>query len=86
VTTLKHEVLDKFLYEKLLVIQERPWFANMANFKASGPIPEDFDWHQRKKFFKDVSHCMWDDPYLFKIGADNLLRICVTREKAKNII
>ena len=29
---------------------------------------------------------MWDDPYLFKIGADNLLRKCVTNSEAKNIL
>nr|GFA89885.1 reverse transcriptase domain-containing protein [Tanacetum cinerariifolium] len=26
--------------------------------------------HQKKKFFKDVKHYFWDEPYLFKIYAD----------------
>jgi len=43
VTTLEPEVLAEFPDEKLLAIQERPWFADMTNFKAAGDIPEHFD-------------------------------------------
>jgi len=67
VTALESEVIYEFPDEKLLAIQERPWFADLANFKAAGVVPEDFGWDQKKKFFKDVNHYVWDDPYLFKI-------------------
>ncbi|XP_025981874.1 uncharacterized protein [Glycine max] len=60
-------------------------FADMANFKAAGIIPKDLSWHQRKKFFHNTRHYIWDDPHLFKVGADNLLRRCVTSEEAKVI-
>ena len=83
VTALESEVIDEFPDEKLLAIQERPWFTDMANFKAVGVVPEDFGWHQKKNFFKDANHYVWDDPYLFKIGAGNLIRRCVTRDEAK---
>jgi len=43
VTTLEPEVLAEFPDEKLLAIQEGPWFADMTNFKAAGDIPEHFD-------------------------------------------
>ena len=29
---------------------------------------------------------MWDDPHLFRAGADNLLRRCVTKEEARSIL
>ena len=86
VTALESEIIDVFPDEKLLAIQERLWFANMVNFKSTGVVPEDFGWHQKKKFFKDVNRCVWDDPYLFKVGADNLIRRCVTRDEDKNIL
>jgi len=85
-TSRETEVVDEFPDEKLLVIQERPWFADMANFKASGIIPETMDWQQRKKLLKDVNQYIWDDPYLFKIGANNLLRRCVTSKEARSIL
>nr|KYP31458.1 Pro-Pol polyprotein [Cajanus cajan] len=34
----------------------------------------------------DAKLYVWDDPHLFKIGADNLLRRCVTKEEAKDIL
>jgi len=48
----------------------------MVNFKASGAIPENLDWHQRKKILKDVNHYVWVDPQLFKTGVDNLFKVC----------
>ena len=58
----------------------------MANYKATGIIPEEFDWNQKKKFLHDSRFYVWDDPHLFKVGVDNLLRICVTKEEARNIL
>jgi len=43
VTERKTEVLDEFPHEKLMIIHERPWFADMANFKATGITLEDMD-------------------------------------------
>ena len=80
VTARESEVIDEFPDEKLLVVQERPWFA--SNFKAAGIIPETMDWQQRRKFLKDSNQYVWDDPYLFKMGADNLLKRCVTSKEA----
>jgi len=86
VTRNEPEVREEFPDEKLFAINERPWFADMANYKATEFIPEDFTWQQRKKFLHDVNHYVWDEPYLFKIGVDNLLRRCVDNEEAKKIL
>jgi len=50
VTRNEPEVLEEFPDEKLLAIKERPWFADMVNYKATEFIPEDYTWQQRKKF------------------------------------
>ena len=86
VTAKEAEVKDQFPDESLFLISERPWFADMANFKAAGIIAKDFNWQQRKKFLHDARFYIWDDPHLFKIGADNLIRRCVTQEEAKSIL
>jgi len=38
------------------------------------------------KFFKDANHYLWDDPYLFKVSTDGLIRRCVAREEANSIM
>jgi len=79
VTNLEVELPAEFPDEKTLVIQERLWFVDMTNFKVARSIPEDMDWYQKRKFLKDASHYIWDDPHLFNISVDNLLRRCVTK-------
>jgi len=44
VTSKEAEIKDKFPDESLFLIAERPWFADMANFKATGVIPKDLNW------------------------------------------
>nr|GEV24234.1 putative reverse transcriptase domain-containing protein [Tanacetum cinerariifolium] len=41
---------------------------------------------QKKKFFKDVKHYFWDDCYLFKICADQVIRRCVHSQEAVDIL
>ena len=86
VTKEEPEVRDEFPDEFLLQVTTRPWFADMANYKATGVIPEEYTWNQRKKFLHDARFYVWDDPHLFKAGADNVLRRCVTKEEARSIL
>ncbi|GJS45927.1 reverse transcriptase domain-containing protein [Tanacetum coccineum] len=41
---------------------------------------------QKKKFFKDIRHYFWDDPYLFRICADQIIRRCVDGQEAVDIL
>nr|GFC13480.1 reverse transcriptase domain-containing protein [Tanacetum cinerariifolium] len=41
---------------------------------------------QKSKFFKDVKHNFWDDPYLFKNCADQVIRRCVSGQEAIEIL
>nr|GFA42851.1 hypothetical protein [Tanacetum cinerariifolium] len=41
---------------------------------------------QKKKFFKDVKHYFWDDPFLFEICADQVIRRCFHGQEAVDII
>nr|GEW03489.1 reverse transcriptase domain-containing protein [Tanacetum cinerariifolium] len=41
---------------------------------------------QKKKLFKDVKYYFWDEPYLFKICADQVIRQCVHSQEAVDIL
>ncbi|GJU02443.1 reverse transcriptase domain-containing protein [Tanacetum coccineum] len=42
---------------------------------------------QKNKFFKDVKHYFWDDPFLFKICADQVIGgVCGTAKKLSDIL
>ncbi|GKD35534.1 reverse transcriptase domain-containing protein [Tanacetum coccineum] len=63
-----------------------PWFADIENYHARNFVVKGMSSQQKKKFFKDVRHYFWDDPYLFKIGADQVIRRCVYGQEAVDII
>nr|GEU67867.1 reverse transcriptase domain-containing protein [Tanacetum cinerariifolium] len=63
-----------------------PWFADFANFYAGNFIVKGMSSQQKKKFFKDIKHYFWDDPYLFWIYADQIIRRCVHGQEAYDIL
>ncbi|GJS87073.1 reverse transcriptase domain-containing protein [Tanacetum coccineum] len=78
----KKEINETFPLETLRMItfhgdSSTPWFADIANYHAGNFVVKGMSSQQKKKFFKDVKHYFWDDPYLFRIGADQVIRRCV---------
>ncbi|GKA15721.1 reverse transcriptase domain-containing protein [Tanacetum coccineum] len=63
-----------------------PWFADIANYHAGNFVVKGMSSQQKKKFFKDVKHYFWDDPYLFKICANQVIRWCVHGQEAVDIL
>nr|GEZ95484.1 DNA-directed DNA polymerase [Tanacetum cinerariifolium] len=72
--------------EMLAVVQNTPWFVNFANYHAGNFIVKGMTSEQKSKFFKDVKHYFWDDPYLFKIYVDQVIRRCVHGKEALDIL
>nr|GEV11081.1 reverse transcriptase domain-containing protein [Tanacetum cinerariifolium] len=52
---------------------------NMVSFRGMSS-------QQKNKFFKDVKHYLWDDPFLSKICADQVIRRCVHGKEAIDIL
>nr|GEZ88597.1 hypothetical protein [Tanacetum cinerariifolium] len=42
--------------------------------------------NKKQKFFKDARHYFWDDPYLFRTCADQIIRHCVAGKEAIDIL
>ncbi|GJX44211.1 reverse transcriptase domain-containing protein [Tanacetum coccineum] len=85
------EVNETFPLETLNMVTFRgdsstPWFADYANYHAGNFIVKGMSSQQKNKFFKDVKHYFWDDPYLFKICADQMIRRCVAGQEAFDIL
>ncbi|GJU45568.1 reverse transcriptase domain-containing protein [Tanacetum coccineum] len=85
------EITETFPLETLGMVTFRgdsstPWFADIANYHAGNFIVKGMSSQQKKKFFKDVKHYFWDDPYLFRIGADQVIRRCVYGQEAVDIL
>ncbi|GJR19228.1 reverse transcriptase domain-containing protein [Tanacetum coccineum] len=87
----KKEINETFPLETLSMVSFRgdsstPWFADFANYHAGNFMIKGMSSQQKNKIFKDVKHYFWDDPYLFKICADQVIWRCVHRQEAINIL
>nr|GEU84342.1 reverse transcriptase domain-containing protein [Tanacetum cinerariifolium] len=51
-----------------------PWFADFANYHAGNFVIKGMSSQQKNKFFKDVKHYFWGDPFLFKIYVNQVIR------------
>ncbi|GJU01118.1 reverse transcriptase domain-containing protein [Tanacetum coccineum] len=82
------DINEHFPLETLGVIStgSTPWFADFANYHAGNFIIKGMTTQQKRKFFKDVKHYFWDDPYLFRICADQIIRRCVSGHEALEIL
>nr|GEZ65356.1 reverse transcriptase domain-containing protein [Tanacetum cinerariifolium] len=63
-----------------------PWFVDIAIFHEGNFINKGLTSQQKKKFFKDVKHYFWYDPYLFRICADQIIRRCVHGQEAFEVL
>nr|GEZ74788.1 reverse transcriptase domain-containing protein [Tanacetum cinerariifolium] len=79
------EINETFPLESLNKIAHQdpstPWFADFANYHAGKFIIKGMTTQQKQKFFKDVRHYFWDDPYLFKTCPDQIIRRCAAGQK-----
>nr|GEU29119.1 DNA-directed DNA polymerase [Tanacetum cinerariifolium] len=82
------DINENFPLETLGKISSRntSWFVDFANFHARNFIVKGMSSQQKKKFFRDVKHYFWDDPYLFRICTDQIIRRCVHGQEAYDIL
>ncbi|GKB37052.1 reverse transcriptase domain-containing protein [Tanacetum coccineum] len=82
------KVNDNFPGETLMEINTRvkPWFTNFANYSVSDIIPKGMTYQQKNKSFFDLKHYFWEEPYLFKVCSDGMIRRCVSGPETQTIL
>ena len=67
-------IRDDFLDEQLLTICiSASWFADIVNFLVAS-------------IFSDAKYFIWDDPYLWKLCNDQVIRRCIPDHETKSIL
>ncbi|GKC79513.1 hypothetical protein Tco_1130287, partial [Tanacetum coccineum] len=62
------------------------WYPNYANYLASRVLPFRSTHQEKPKFFSDLRHYFWDEPFLFKQCADRIIRRCMLEDEAAQIL
>ena len=67
-------------------LEKAPWYAHIANFLATGEIPAEWKEQDRKYLFAKIHSYYWEEPFLFKYCADQIIRKCVPEEEQQGIL
>ena len=80
VTNMQELPINDFLRDDMLlkVMDSNPWYANIVNFMVAGYVPPG---ENKKKLQIKRRRHLWDDPYLYRVCSDGLLRRCVPTAK-----
>jgi hypothetical protein len=65
---------------------QSPWYADMGNYFACGIEPVALSKQQKKKFKSDAKYYFWDELFLYKHCADDIMRRCLPDIKVKRVI
>jgi hypothetical protein len=60
-----------------------PWYADIVNFMVLGYVPPGGN---KRKLIQESHTHIWNEPYLFRVCSDGLLRRCVPVEEGIKII
>jgi hypothetical protein len=85
VTNMQELPINDFLRGDMLlkVMDSNPSYANIVNFMVAGYVPPG---ENRRKLQVESRRHHWDDPYLYQVCSDNLLRRCVPTTEGMRII
>ncbi|XP_070010268.1 uncharacterized protein [Nicotiana sylvestris] len=81
-------IKETYMNEHLLEItsNEAPWYEDYVNFIASRVTPPELIPDNKRIFVHDVRLYMWDDPFLYRQYADQLVRRCIPEEEMNAIL
>nr|GEZ55426.1 reverse transcriptase domain-containing protein [Tanacetum cinerariifolium] len=83
------EINESFPLETLNLVSTNgnsstSWFADFANYHTGNFVVKGMSSQQKSKFFKEVKHYFWDDP--FKTCVDQVIKRCIHSQEAINIL
>jgi len=85
VANMQELPINDFLRDNMLlkVMDSNPWCANIVNFMVAGYIPPG---KNRRKLQVESQRHLWDDPYLYMVCSDGMLRRCIPIAEGMQII
>ncbi|GJY06612.1 reverse transcriptase domain-containing protein [Tanacetum coccineum] len=90
-TFTEEEITNEFPDEHLMIFKaelnnDEPWYADYINYIVGKIIPPNWTPKKRMRFFSHVKYYFWDEPYVFKLCSDNVMRRCVAGNEIFEIL
>ncbi|RDX63257.1 Retrovirus-related Pol polyprotein from transposon 17.6, partial [Mucuna pruriens] len=80
-------IRDEFPDEQLLhITTPTPWFADICNFVAASQFPPYASQLYKEKLQSDAKYYVWDDPYLWRLCSDQVIRRCIPEVEINSVL
>ncbi|RDX96924.1 Retrovirus-related Pol polyprotein from transposon 17.6, partial [Mucuna pruriens] len=80
-------IQDEFPDEQLLHIKTAtPWFADICNYVATSHFPPEASRAYKDKIRSDAKYYIWDDPYLWRLCSDKVIRRYIPDTELNSIL
>ncbi|RVW37068.1 Retrovirus-related Pol polyprotein from transposon 17.6 [Vitis vinifera] len=63
-----------------------PWYSHIANFLVTGEVPSEWSAQDKRHFLAKIHAYYWEEPFLFKYCADQIIRKCVPEQEQSGIL
>ena len=63
-----------------------PWYADVANYLATGKLPAHLSKREKRKIIQQISRYCWIDGHIFDTGPDLEIRRCVREDEIFSIL
>jgi hypothetical protein len=85
--SISEDIRETFPDETLMAVTPTlPWYADIVNYLVTGQTPGSWDKQKRKRFISQARYFHWEEPELFRIGQDQVLRRCVPEEEQQSVL
>ncbi|RVW81560.1 hypothetical protein CK203_049471 [Vitis vinifera] len=80
--------MDSFVQEFDLQIRDKKGVENVVvdHLSSYCEVPSEWNAQDRKHLFAKIHAYYWEEPFLFKYGADQIIRKCVPEEEQQGIL
>ncbi|RVW13699.1 Retrovirus-related Pol polyprotein from transposon opus [Vitis vinifera] len=72
--------------ESLMLLEDAPWYAHIANYLVTSEVPSEWKAQDRKHFFAKIHAYYWEEHFLFKFCANQIIRNCVHEQEQQGIL
>ena len=69
-----------------MLMEVTPWYAHIANYLVTGEVPSEWKTQDKKHFFAKIHAYYWEEPFLVKYCADQIIQKCVPKQEQRGIL
>ena len=79
-------ITECFSDKQLLNVSSLPWYANVVNYLVMGTFPQGWTSHDKDRMVVMARSFFYDDLYVFKYCADQIIRRCVPNNEIRSVL